>query len=801
MTKSHLRTYLFMFTLATIFMLAHPVGLSAQWRIGRKDNKQNKPPDRNEFQLPSNGSFKADPTFFSARSDDERCNAIDLWLSSIRYEASQSRKYKSNRYYWANGELDMNRVEFVDVLQFSVPAFKDIFGKSLPEFSEKETKEVAKSLDKCSYQPWVEAYLENLFKNRAVLQQWATAFEGMEQAYQNEKLAQERQLYRERYREESKRTGYSVGELIKETELYRLHAAFLGDYENWCAPRDGRAIVSLIFKADENFQIDNNQQYWNRFENEILPAISSRCGGVDRIYVVHYVQGFYVNLDQRQVSRQIDPSHPSDVLNIAVYSANPPDARKYDWVYGNGTINILNNVVRPGRRAGGRRDYSTDGLTNDSRLTSISRLRDIFRIREAEEQARKERLAGEEQARKAEEQRQAEINRRENIARKLESHRVKAAPVLRLYKKGAPAKFNFSGYEQQEVLQNIYAGDFEQFTGGYDSEFLDNADAKNAALMLGCMMGNGTSCAQQTKMMAVARRRVLIRLAYLAYHQEYAEQCSSNTELRWEDPVPRRRSVNLPVREPFSNSYLSIFEAMGQGEEVVLGGLPSDTKQAFRRDFRKLLNAQGCSSSAVRHFEINLYLATEWLLPLQELQPSLATGNSGLQPERTIPKTQQAKTRIRGSNQRSTVVPQRSKTPAKSETQVAAPKNQSATMLAASQEFKIGDRLLTDLQVRRGDKVTITASGRITVGAFAGSATPNGISGFQDYSVVYKFPHGSLLVRVRQYQGDEWTFCGSSCSFTAERDGYLDFIVNDNDSANNSGTFQIQVQVDRSRMK
>ena len=74
-------------------------------------------------------------------------------------------------------------------------------------------------------------------------------------------------------------------------------------------------------------------------------------------------------------------------------------------------------------------------------------------------------------------------------------------------------------------------------------------------------------------------------------------------------------------------------------------------------------------------------------------------------------------------------------------------------------------------------------------------AGPNGLRGFEVYSVAPEFPHGSLLVRVRQYQDDSWTYCGSGCTFTAERDGYLDFVVNDKDFANNSGSYEIEVRV------
>lgn len=652
MTKS--QTHLLTCILACLFILAFAPPASAfQWgdwgkikiRTGRRPGPP-KPPDKREFQQPTDGEFKASPTFFAARSGDERCNAIDLWLSSIRYEASRSRMYgnRINRNPWADGELDMSQVDERDLAPFAAPAFRGVFGKALHELTEKDAKEVAKALDKCSYQPWVEARLEPLFKEPGQLTGWVAEFRRVEAAIASAKLASERRLRAESYRAESRRMGYSVGEPLKETGLYRLYAAYLGAQEDWCSPKDKRALVSQIFKADENFKIDNDAGYWARFESEVLPAVAAACPDAEKVYVLHHVEGFYVNVGRYSVSRQPDPNHPSDLLNIAVYSLAPEDPKKYDWIYGDGSASVLPNVVYPRRRPVGRRDYSTAGLTNDPSLTSVARIREVLKNLEAAEEARKKREAAEAEARRIEEARRAEQERLQKQAAKRERNRAQAAPLLALYKLNAPARYNFAGYEQQQVLQDIYLGNFTPFNGDYESD----ADAElraTRALLNGYFQKDlDSSLARMPDAVkeaaTFARLRLPLKIAYFAYHEAYAEQCRTNHEIAWGVATIRRgdQTYNYYVRMPFGETFNSSYNAANGGAvaQVLIGTAPTP-KGDFDRDFRRFLKAEGCASPAVRHFELNLHLATDWKLPLQELLPPQILNARPPQPPPTAP--------------------------------------------------------------------------------------------------------------------------------------------------------------------
>ena len=98
----------------------------------------------------------------------------------------------------------------------------------------------------------------------------------------------------------------------------------------------------------------------------------------------------------------------------------------------------------------------------------------------------------------------------------------------------------------------------------------------------------------------------------------------------------------------------------------------------------------------------------------------------------------------------------------------------------------------TDISVKRGSTISITATGQIRLGAFAGVGDADGIDGLTTYNKVSGFRHGALLGRV----GDgSWFLIGKSSSFVADRDGTLSLIVNDADASNNAGSFNINYTI------
>ena len=106
----------------------------------------------------------------------------------------------------------------------------------------------------------------------------------------------------------------------------------------------------------------------------------------------------------------------------------------------------------------------------------------------------------------------------------------------------------------------------------------------------------------------------------------------------------------------------------------------------------------------------------------------------------------------------------------------------------------------TEVQIRRGDKVRINASGSVTFGVFAGSGGPEGIQFMPSYNHFPDSPHGCLMGRIRGSTDDDtsrWFLIGNAAVLTAENSGILDLDVNDNDPGNNTGEFRVEISVCR----
>lgn len=74
------------------------------------------------------------------------------------------------------------------------------------------------------------------------------------------------------------------------------------------------------------------------------------------------------------------------------------------------------------------------------------------------------------------------------------------------------------------------------------------------------------------------------------------------------------------VREPFAASFLNAHKGIMEvrdGAEFI--GITQRAYDSYKNDFDRFLQKEGCSSPIVRLFEVNLYLATEWLWPWQKL--------------------------------------------------------------------------------------------------------------------------------------------------------------------------------------
>lgn len=98
----------------------------------------------------------------------------------------------------------------------------------------------------------------------------------------------------------------------------------------------------------------------------------------------------------------------------------------------------------------------------------------------------------------------------------------------------------------------------------------------------------------------------------------------------------------------------------------------------------------------------------------------------------------------------------------------------------------------TTITLKKGDIITLKASGEITLGPFAGTTSPEGIEGYTIYNYVPGFKQGSLLGKI----GDgEWFLVGNGQTITCQESGKLQLVVNDNDPSNNSGYFNVEYYI------
>jgi hypothetical protein len=94
----------------------------------------------------------------------------------------------------------------------------------------------------------------------------------------------------------------------------------------------------------------------------------------------------------------------------------------------------------------------------------------------------------------------------------------------------------------------------------------------------------------------------------------------------------------------------------------------------------------------------------------------------------------------------------------------------------------------TDVELRRGDRLRLTASGTVTLGPFVGKTGPEGIGGFPTFRRNQRFQLGALMARVGE---GEW-FLVKDGIFAAQEDGTLQLRINDNDPDNNDGAFEVR---------
>jgi hypothetical protein len=101
----------------------------------------------------------------------------------------------------------------------------------------------------------------------------------------------------------------------------------------------------------------------------------------------------------------------------------------------------------------------------------------------------------------------------------------------------------------------------------------------------------------------------------------------------------------------------------------------------------------------------------------------------------------------------------------------------------------------TGLVVRRGQRLRITASGRVNLGSNR-FATPDGLPGIPDRDKLMRNQPTGGLIAVMGDDNDDFIFVGSSRDFVAQRDGVLFLGVNEGNLSDNSGFFEVVIEAE-----
>ena len=104
------------------------------------------------------------------------------------------------------------------------------------------------------------------------------------------------------------------------------------------------------------------------------------------------------------------------------------------------------------------------------------------------------------------------------------------------------------------------------------------------------------------------------------------------------------------------------------------------------------------------------------------------------------------------------------------------------------------------LVVRRGQRLRITASGRVSLGNNRFS-TPDGLPNVPDRDKLMRNQPTGGLIAVIGDDNDDFIFVGRSRDFVAQRDGVLFLGVNEGNLSDNSGFFEVVIEAETSNTR
>lgn len=104
----------------------------------------------------------------------------------------------------------------------------------------------------------------------------------------------------------------------------------------------------------------------------------------------------------------------------------------------------------------------------------------------------------------------------------------------------------------------------------------------------------------------------------------------------------------------------------------------------------------------------------------------------------------------------------------------------------------------SNFMVKKGDRIKITGKGTVSLGG-GNYTTPNGIASLADKDKLMKTDATGALIAVIGDDNDEFILVGGLKEFVAARDGALFLGVNEGNLEDNSGAFEVSIEVTRNQ--
>lgn len=102
--------------------------------------------------------------------------------------------------------------------------------------------------------------------------------------------------------------------------------------------------------------------------------------------------------------------------------------------------------------------------------------------------------------------------------------------------------------------------------------------------------------------------------------------------------------------------------------------------------------------------------------------------------------------------------------------------------------------------VSKGQRIRVSGKGRVSLGNGRFSS-PRGISTLPDQNKLIKDKPTGGLIAVIGDDNNDFIYIGDSYEFTAERDGHLFLGINEGELSDNSGSFDVRVEIDPATTK